>query len=119
MRCERGAGGSGACLTFRIRPVRDEDARSIAEIHARAWRWAYRDLLLPAFLDRLSVDRRAAYWQQWLAEAAARRQLWLAVEQDRPVGRPGRHVRPIPLLPADPGDGAVSPRRPGRLSPRT
>jgi GNAT superfamily N-acetyltransferase len=70
----------------RIRPARDEDARSIAEIHVRAWHWAYRDLLPPAVLDRLSVDRRAAYWQQWLADAAPRRQLWLAVEQDRPVG---------------------------------
>jgi GNAT superfamily N-acetyltransferase len=40
----------------------------------------------PAVLDRLSVDRRAAYWQQWLADAAPRRRLWLVVEQDRPVG---------------------------------
>ena len=69
-----------------IRAARVNEARRIAEIHVRAWQWAYRDLLPPALLDRLSVERRAAFWQAWLADAAPRRQLWLAVRQERVVG---------------------------------
>jgi ribosomal protein S18 acetylase RimI-like enzyme len=69
-----------------IRAARDDDARQIAEIHGQAWQWAYRDLLPKAFLASLSVERRAAYWQRWLADADLRRQLWLGLRQERVVG---------------------------------
>ena len=69
-----------------IRAARIDEARRIAEVHVRAWQWAYRELLPSAFLDRLSVERRAAFWQAWLADAARRRQLWLAVRQERVIG---------------------------------
>ncbi|HEY8200800.1 MAG TPA: GNAT family N-acetyltransferase, partial [Actinomycetota bacterium] len=69
-----------------IRAARDDDARQIAEIHVRAWQWAYRDLLPRTFLDGLSLERRAAYWQRWLAEADHRRQLGLALQRERVVG---------------------------------
>ena len=69
-----------------IRAAGDDDTRRIAEIHVQSWQWAYRDLLPEAFLGGLSLDRRAAYWQRWLAEADPRRQLWLAPEGERIVG---------------------------------
>ena len=69
-----------------IRAARDDDARQIAAIHVRSWQWAYRDFLPEAFLEGLSVERRAGHWQRWLAEANPRRQLWLAQERERVVG---------------------------------
>ena len=49
---------SGAAL--RIRPATPDDARPIAEVHVASWREAYRDVLPPDFLERLSVDEREA-----------------------------------------------------------
>lgn len=69
-----------------IRAARVDEARRIAEVHVRAWQWAYRDLLPATLLERLSVERRAAYWQAWLTDADPRRQLWLAIRRERVVG---------------------------------
>ena len=69
-----------------IRAARVDEARTIAEIHVRAWLWAYRDLLPPVVLAGLSVERRAVFWHGWLTGAAPRRQLWLASQRERVVG---------------------------------
>ena len=47
-----------------------DDARAIAEVHVRSWRWAYRALLPAAFLAALDVDARAALWSPLLADRA-------------------------------------------------
>ena len=75
---------SGADLL--IRAAQANDVRRIAQIHVRAWQWAYPDLLPAAFLARLSVVRRATYWRRWLAEAAPHRQLWLVSRDMRRIG---------------------------------
>jgi GNAT superfamily N-acetyltransferase len=69
-----------------IRAARADDAPQIAEIQVRSWRWAYQDLLPAAFLAALSIDRRAAFWRQWLADPRPRRHLWLATDGTRAVG---------------------------------
>jgi GNAT superfamily N-acetyltransferase len=43
-----------------IRPATDADARAIAELEARAWRWAYVDFV--ADEDMISVEDRVARW---------------------------------------------------------
>src|SRR5262249_28276416 len=75
---------SGADLL--IRAAQANDVRRIAQIHVRAWQWAYPDPLPAAFLARLSVVRRATYWRRWLAEAAPHRQLWLVSRDMRRIG---------------------------------
>jgi GNAT superfamily N-acetyltransferase len=43
-----------------IRPATDADARAIAELEVRAWRWAYVDVV--AEEDMITVDDRVARW---------------------------------------------------------
>ncbi len=43
-----------------IRPATDADARAIAELEVRAWRWAYVDLV--AEEDMPAVDERTRCW---------------------------------------------------------
>ena len=69
-----------------IRAAQADDARRVAEIHVRAWQWAYQDLLPASFLAGLSVERRAAYWLQWLSDSPPRSHLWLATERTRVLG---------------------------------
>ena len=51
-----------------IREATAEDARAIAQVHVRSWRWAYRDLLPEDHLEKLSVDEREAMWRGGLSE---------------------------------------------------
>jgi GNAT superfamily N-acetyltransferase len=57
-------------MTGRVRPATAADARSIADVHVRAWRWAYRELLPTAHLAALSVDAREQLWLRSLAAPA-------------------------------------------------
>ena len=50
-----------------IRPATVADARTLAELEVRAWRWAYVDIV--AEQDMSTVDERAAHW---LSEGALR-----------------------------------------------
>jgi GNAT superfamily N-acetyltransferase len=65
-------------MTGRVRPATEADARSIAELHVRAWRWAYRERLPASYLAALSVDARERQWRRSLAdpEAANRLLVW-------------------------------------------
>jgi L-amino acid N-acyltransferase YncA len=58
-----------AAGTVAIRLAGPEDARSIAEVHVRSWRHAYRGLLPDGYLDGLSVDERTQRRLASLAEA--------------------------------------------------
>ncbi|WP_179204294.1 GNAT family N-acetyltransferase [Arthrobacter rhombi] len=46
-----------------IRPASVEDAQNMANVHVRAWQWAYRGLIPDESLDSLSVERRAHNWE--------------------------------------------------------
>ena len=45
-----------------IRPAADADARAIAELEVRAWRWAYVDVV--AEEDMITVDERVERWSR-------------------------------------------------------
>jgi GNAT superfamily N-acetyltransferase len=68
-------------MTGRVRPAVDVDARAIAEVHVRAWRWAYRGLLPGSYIAGLSVDARERMWRGKLADDDARAGV-LVWEQD-------------------------------------
>jgi GNAT superfamily N-acetyltransferase len=66
-------------IGVRVRRADESDARGIAELHIRAWQWAYRGQIPGSYLGALSdhVDRRAQQWQRTLSERADQR-LWVA-----------------------------------------
>lgn len=69
-----------------IRGARPHDARAIAEIHVRGWRWAYPGLVPDELLEGLSVERREQHWRDRLSEPATRLRLWLAEREGRVMG---------------------------------
>jgi ribosomal protein S18 acetylase RimI-like enzyme len=60
-----------APLALEVRAARAADARSIAGIHVRAWREAYRGLMPAAVLRGLSVARGERFWSRALREREA------------------------------------------------
>jgi GNAT superfamily N-acetyltransferase len=54
-----------------VRLARPEDAEAIADAHVRGWLATYRGLVPDAFLDGLSVERRAAFWRDTIASELA------------------------------------------------
>jgi GNAT superfamily N-acetyltransferase len=75
-----------------IRPATDADARAIAELEVRAWRWAYTDVV--AQEDMITVADRVARWTGRPADGA-----WVAEVEGRVVGVVQAH--------ADPGDASL------------
>lgn len=49
---------------IRLREARIADAETIAQIQVRTWRFAYRGLVPDELLGGLSVEKRAARWQE-------------------------------------------------------
>ena len=45
-----------------VRAATVDDARAIADVHVRSWRWTYRGLLPDTYLEDLSVDRGESMW---------------------------------------------------------
>jgi GNAT superfamily N-acetyltransferase len=74
-----------------IRPVADTDARAIAELEVRAWRWAYVDIVPEEMM--ITVDGRTERWESRDAEGA-----YVAEIGGRVVGVV--QVGPDPLEPA-------------------
>jgi ribosomal protein S18 acetylase RimI-like enzyme len=69
-----------------IRHARNEDARSIAEIHVRSWQAAYRGILPDELLDGLAVSERESRWRALLAAGEG---LWLTLVAERDGGLAG------------------------------
>jgi GNAT superfamily N-acetyltransferase len=63
-----------------IRPATVADARALAELEVRAWRWAYVDIV--AEQDMITVDERAAHW----SSAGALEGAFVAEVEGRMVG---------------------------------
>lgn len=53
---------------FKVRLASTPDARAIAEVHVRAWQWAFRGVIPDSYLDALdeSLPRRFREWDEWL-----------------------------------------------------
>ena len=48
---------------MKVREARQADVEAIAEVHVASWRTTYRGIVPDAYLDGLSVDRRAEMWR--------------------------------------------------------
>jgi GNAT superfamily N-acetyltransferase len=76
-----------------IRPTTDADARAIAELEVRAWRWAYVDFV--AEEDMIAVEERVARWSgaedAFVAEVGGR---IAGVAQVAPVRLKALYVEP-------------------------
>lgn len=65
-----------------VREANSEDASDIARVHVASWRATYPGIVPGQVLERLSIERREAYWREtaanpgdlrvWVAETAAR-----------------------------------------------
>jgi GNAT superfamily N-acetyltransferase len=75
-----------------IRPATDADARAIAELEVRAWRWAYTDVV--AEEDMITVAEREPRWRGPAAAGT-----WVAEVEGRVVG--------VVQARTDPGDPAT------------
>jgi GNAT superfamily N-acetyltransferase len=62
------------------------DARAIAEVHVRGWKWAYRGQMPDPFLDSLSVERRTDSWRKTLVAPETQMRVWVAGGGDRVIG---------------------------------
>jgi GNAT superfamily N-acetyltransferase len=52
-----------------VRIANTTDVQRIAQIHVETWRTAYRGQISDAVLDALSIERRAAFWNERLTQA--------------------------------------------------
>lgn len=73
-------------LGVRIRQAQQVEAGAVAELHIRAWQWAYRGQLPDAFLDGLSgaLEQRTQQWGTRIGRAEQR--VWVAERATRMVG---------------------------------
>jgi ribosomal protein S18 acetylase RimI-like enzyme len=74
-----------------IRSAQVDEAEAIAESDVACWREAYRDILPPPMLARLSVARRAAQWRRVLvrSESTGIDELYIAVGADGAIAGHG------------------------------
>jgi ribosomal protein S18 acetylase RimI-like enzyme len=87
-------------MTIEVRPAVPADARSIAEVHVRAWQETYAHLVPEDALARLSVEQRERRWGEILSDGGSLN--WVATEGTRVVGFAGSgaardHDSPRPL----------------------
>lgn len=54
-----------------VRPATVGDAFDVARIHVETWRQAYKGIVPDAYLEGLSVERRADFWVKTLSESTA------------------------------------------------
>ena len=68
-----------------VRPARERDLRSVAEVHTEAWKVAYRGVVPDEVLDGLTVDGRLEGLRQYLGSSDDLI-LLVAESEDRIVG---------------------------------
>jgi ribosomal protein S18 acetylase RimI-like enzyme len=69
---------TGSNALIHMRRAREADAHDIADVHARTWQHAYRDLLPPGVLSAIDTEARAGYWKSELATTPPDRTPWIA-----------------------------------------
>jgi len=69
-----------------IRTAKQEDAESIALLHAESWRVAYRGMLRDEFLDGEIIADRMGTWQQRLTAPKENQLTLVALEDERIIG---------------------------------
>ena len=71
---------------LKIRRAEVHDALQIAQVHVGTWQFAYRGQMPDAFLNSLSVENRAKFWQETLSIPNSVPVVWVAEENDKVVG---------------------------------
>jgi GNAT superfamily N-acetyltransferase len=82
-----------------VRTAVAADAPGIAAVHIETWRAAYVGLVPQPILDRLSIERRLAFWSEHLANPGESR-TWVAEADGRIVGFAGTALPTADDLPA-------------------
>lgn len=61
-----------------IREARSQDSAAIARVHVESWRTTYTGVVPQSYLDQLSVERRADYWQDVIANSERQSVIFVA-----------------------------------------
>ena len=70
--------------SYSVRHATPRDAKAIADIHVATWQAAYKDLMPEEYLNKISVEKRLAYWRE--AIEFSEPQLLVATDGDEIVG---------------------------------
>ena len=70
--------------SYSIRPATARDAKTVADIHVATWQAAYQGLMPDDYLQKITVDKRLAYWRE--AIEFSEPQLLVATEGEQIVG---------------------------------
>lgn len=70
--------------SYSIRPATSRDAKAVADIHVATWQAAYEGLMPDDYLQKITVDKRLAYWRE--AIEFSEPQLLVATEGEQIVG---------------------------------
>ena len=70
--------------SYFVRPATVRDAKAIAEIHVATWHAAYKDLMPADHLNKMTVEKRQAYWREAIEYSEP--QLLVATDGDEVVG---------------------------------
>lgn len=86
---------------YRLRRARIEDARSIAELHAKAWRETYLGVMRTEALASIDLDDWTRRWRERIGSQVGAQAVFIACAGDAPVGfaRCSRQYNPklVPL----------------------
>ncbi|MDB5869133.1 MAG: GCN5-related N-acetyltransferase [Polaromonas sp.] len=70
--------------SYFVRPAIARDAKAIAEIHVATWHAAYKDLMPEDHLNKMTVEKRQAYWREAIEYSEP--QLLVATDGEQVVG---------------------------------
>jgi GNAT superfamily N-acetyltransferase len=110
-------GRSAAAATFRL--AVPADAPGIALVHVRSWQASYPGIVPQPILDRMSVERRAAFWRETITRSLdegtdAGERVWVA---ERPAGDRARERGGDDAAPGIVGFASIGPARDDDLPP--
>ena len=71
---------------YRLRRASIEDARSIAELHAKAWRETYLGVMRAEALASIDLDDWTRRWRQRIGSSEGAQAVFIACEGATPVG---------------------------------
>ncbi|MDD5750417.1 MAG: GNAT family N-acetyltransferase [Candidatus Pacebacteria bacterium] len=73
-------------MEYSIRKASDKDAHGIAKVHVETWQSHYRGQIDDAYLDKLSVEKRAERWKEKLKNQEPGTALFIAEDNGEILG---------------------------------
>lgn len=71
---------------YAIRDAVPGDAKALGQVHVQVWQEAYRGVMPAAYLDKLSAESRAAFWEDLMATPDPNRLLLVLAAENGEVG---------------------------------